>query len=312
MQRNMECVYMVYRTGSFTKAAEVLFASQSAVSMSVQRVEEELGFRIFDRNSHPLRLTEAGEHYLAHVERTISSEETLLRALAEIAGRGKKQLTVGCIPLHARHLIPKVLSRFRELEPEIRVSVASVFPREMHEKLEKDEIDIALSAMPEKEYKDLRFIPAFRVQYLMAVPENFPVNKRLGDLALSGDEIRRNVHCSPGTARVPLPVFADTPFIAFDRTSDFHDQFQRMFDEAGFKPNVICTASTPAAAYDMAKAGIGASIIGSFSVDEDKALRYYRFRSGQDEQMYYFVLHADKVYNPVLRLFIEAFQNHIT
>ena len=69
MQRDMEYIRMVYKTGSFSKAAELLFSSQPTVSMAVQRVEEELGAKLFERGTSPLRPTEAmgelSEHFLS-------------------------------------------------------------------------------------------------------------------------------------------------------------------------------------------------------------------------------------------------------
>ena len=59
MERDLEYVYAVYQMGSFSKAAKFLFASQPTVSMAVQRVEEDLGYPVFDRQFHPLQLTAA-------------------------------------------------------------------------------------------------------------------------------------------------------------------------------------------------------------------------------------------------------------
>ena len=312
MQRKMECVYMVYKTGSFSKAAEMIFASQSSISMSVSRVEEELGYKLFDRSTHPLQLTEAGKLYLAHIERTIRSEETLLRDLVALSASSKKHLKIGCIPLHARYLIPNVLSRFRELDPDIEISVVSLFPGEMQQKLRENVIDIALSPMRENVGSELNCIPALQVQLLIAVPEGDPVNDRLCDFALSGTDVRQNAHRRPGMPRVPLSVFSDTPFITMDTESDFHELFRRLFDENDFSPSVVFFASAPAAAYDMARAGLGATITDHLSIDPDAPLKYYCLRSRQDERSFYFMLRRDNAASPVVRLFIETFQNHLT
>ena len=69
MERQMEYVYMVYKTGSFSKAAEFLYTTQPTVSMAVQRMEEEIGSQIFNRKTKPMKLTEAGKRLIQHIER---------------------------------------------------------------------------------------------------------------------------------------------------------------------------------------------------------------------------------------------------
>ena len=312
MQRDMECIYMVYKTGSFSKAAELLFASQPAVSMAVHRVEEELGCRLFDRNAHPLRLTAAGKLYLEHIERSIRSEETLLQQLARLSGQGSTQLRIGCTPMHATCLIPGVLAKFNELSPGIDIRVLSCFPKNMQQKLREREIDIAVSTMSEEGSADLRYLPAFHVQYLMAVPPDMPINGRLRDFALSGAQIRKGEHLHPRCPRVPIEVFADVPFIALSEGTDSYEQECRIFSASGFLPDTVLTVSNPDGAYALAKSGMGATLVGSFSVAEDAPLVYYRLRSKHEDRPFYFVLRSGEELSPVQRLFIEVFRNHMS
>ena len=100
MQRDIEYVYMVYKTRSFSKAAKVLFASQPAVSMAVRRVEEEFGYTIFERNTHPLQLTKAGEMFVLHLERVLQSEKILRDEMDQLNGVKKSMLRIGCTPMH--------------------------------------------------------------------------------------------------------------------------------------------------------------------------------------------------------------------
>ena len=60
MQPEMKYIYTVYQCGSFSKAAEKLFLTQPALSISVQKAEHEVGMPLFNRDKKPLELTEAG------------------------------------------------------------------------------------------------------------------------------------------------------------------------------------------------------------------------------------------------------------
>ena len=68
MQQEMKYIYMVYQKGSFSKAAQALYMTQPALSIAVQRVENEIGMPIFRRDHQPLELTEAGRVYIAKIQ----------------------------------------------------------------------------------------------------------------------------------------------------------------------------------------------------------------------------------------------------
>ena len=64
MFQGMEYIYEVYKEKSFSKAAAALFISQPSLSANVKRVENRIGYPIFDRSTKPLQLTEVGKHYI--------------------------------------------------------------------------------------------------------------------------------------------------------------------------------------------------------------------------------------------------------
>ena len=116
MERDLEYVYAVYQMGSFSKAAKFLFASQPTVSMAVQRVEDDLGYPVFDRQSHPLQLTAAGERFIQHVERVRESEKALRTEIDKIYRQEEEILRIGCSPLKSSYLMPEVIAKFHSLE----------------------------------------------------------------------------------------------------------------------------------------------------------------------------------------------------
>ena len=66
--KDMELVYAIYRYGSFSKAADELFISQSSLSMAIQRIETEIGVPLFDRRQHPVKLTQAGQELIRYYQ----------------------------------------------------------------------------------------------------------------------------------------------------------------------------------------------------------------------------------------------------
>lgn len=307
MQRDLEYIYTVYKTGSFSKAGELLYASQPTVSMAVQRIEENIGYQIFERGSHPLGLTEAGKYLIEHIERVRKSEETLRNCLDLLASREHSPLRIGCTPMHASSIFPHVISRFREKAPETEISVESAFPKQLFQKLKNNELDIVLSTMMDSENADLYFIHAFNVQYLIAVPSHFSINSQLEDCALTAEDIRNNKHLDKHLHRVPISFFCGVPFITLNGETDFCTQSQKIFSESSFTPNSQLSVSTPASAYEMCQYGIGATLVGSFSIDKDENVIFYRLMSRQDERAFFFVTQKDVPMTEDQKLFIDEF-----
>lgn len=312
MQRDMEYAYMVYKAGSFSKAAELLFASQPAVSLAVRRVEEDLGHLIFDRSTHPLQLTEVGKLYFEHVDRIVDSEQSMHQKLEELSNLHEGQLRIGCTPMHSTCLIPAVLSRFNQIQPGIKINVVNVFPKEMHSMLKDNMIDIALSTKLDSDETDYFYIPAFKVQYLIAVPEKHPVNAKLAHAALSAEDIISRKYLLSSWPSVDLSEFEELPYIMLSEGTDFYIQLCHIFSEVGFTPNIKYTVSTPAMSYSMAVQGMGVTMVGSFSVSPNAPLKYYLPRTKFGERPFYFILRNEEGMTAVQRSFIQVFQDHIS
>lgn len=84
MFQGMEYIYEVYKEKSFSKAAAALFISQPSLSANVKRVENRIGYPIFDRSTKPLQLTEVGKHYIQAVEKVMDIENNLENYLLDL------------------------------------------------------------------------------------------------------------------------------------------------------------------------------------------------------------------------------------
>ena len=129
---------------SFTRAAEEMFLTQSALSRQIQSLEEQLGHPLFVRGHRELRLTEAGEA-LRPVVRAVLAD--LARAVASIRARhGVRRVSVSTtIPFASLWLIPR-LPAFRKLRPDVEVFVSA---DTQVVDLEHGEIDVAVRYAPE-------------------------------------------------------------------------------------------------------------------------------------------------------------------
>ncbi|HVR49776.1 MAG TPA: LysR family transcriptional regulator [Pseudorhodoferax sp.] len=121
--RQMRAFSVVARSASFTLAARQLHLTQSAVSMLVQQLEQELGVRLFDRTRHAVTLTEAGQQLLPLARRMLED----LRQIEEGAG-DLRQLKSGVLRVVAPQLmactwVAGVLARFEQAHPGVGLRI---------------------------------------------------------------------------------------------------------------------------------------------------------------------------------------------
>src|SRR6266545_2253821 len=119
---------------SFSRAAEKLFRTQPAISLALQRLEQELGEKLIDRSGKDLILTDAGRTVLDYARRFQSLRQELDNSLAELRDNSAGRLTIGANESSTLYLLHHI-ERYRELYPKVKVqirrSLSSKVPNEL-------------------------------------------------------------------------------------------------------------------------------------------------------------------------------------
>ena len=118
----LEVFLAVVREGRFSRAAEKLFRTQSAVSQSIHKLESEIGEPLFDRSSREGLLTDAGKVLQEYAERLLNLRTNAQQALVELRELHKGKLAIAANEFTALYLLP-VLGEFRRLHPGIKITV---------------------------------------------------------------------------------------------------------------------------------------------------------------------------------------------
>ena len=107
---------------SFSRAAEKLLRTQPAVSLAVQRLEQELGEKLIDRSGKELVLTDAGSTVIEYARRFQSLQQELDNSLAELRDNSAGRLVIGANESATLYLL-RHIERYRELYPKVKVTV---------------------------------------------------------------------------------------------------------------------------------------------------------------------------------------------
>jgi DNA-binding transcriptional LysR family regulator len=113
----------VAHTGSFQHAASALSVSQPALTRRIQKLEQMLGFALFERSPRHVALTAIGREFLPKVQAILEEFDTSLLSIRETAGRATGHVTVACVPTASNFYLPKVLVAFRSKYPRIKIRI---------------------------------------------------------------------------------------------------------------------------------------------------------------------------------------------
>ncbi|HLU17243.1 MAG TPA: LysR substrate-binding domain-containing protein [Edaphocola sp.] len=156
----LEYVVSVATYKSFVAAAEKSFVTQPTLSMQIQKLEDELGVKIFDRNKHPITTTEIGEKIVAQAKVILAESHKI----AEIIQQSKDEIwgkfTIGVIPTVAPYLLPKFLNTYSKKYPKIKLVVMEMQTNEIISALQRDELDAGLLSTP-LENQNIKEYPLF-------------------------------------------------------------------------------------------------------------------------------------------------------
>src|SRR5881275_526866 len=162
----------VAKQGSFSRAGEKVFRSQSAVSAQIRQLEQEYGDRLLDRSGKTVKLTPAGQVLFEYAERLRNLRDESLMAVADHGRMPRGTLLVGANEATCLYVLPEVFAEYCRLYPGVQISIYRNFSYKIIEKLENGSIDVGIVTLPVKS-SSLKSHPIFRDQLMLMVsPQN--------------------------------------------------------------------------------------------------------------------------------------------
>jgi DNA-binding transcriptional LysR family regulator len=132
----------IAETGSFTRAAEVVNKTQSAVSMQMKRLEERIRRPIFARDGRASKLTEDGQRLLDYARRIVKLNMETVAAFSDAGLSGRVRL--GVPDDYADRYLPEIMARFSRAYPGVELSVLCEPSTDLHERIDANELDLAI------------------------------------------------------------------------------------------------------------------------------------------------------------------------
>ncbi|GBQ84938.1 LysR family transcriptional regulator [Asaia krungthepensis] len=243
--RHLRYLVAIAESGTFTLAAERLHMAQPPLSQQVQRLEEDLGVRLFERSRRGVTLTEAGQQLLDRARTILAlSEEfrSFARGLAEGHEGSLRIGMAGGVTLHP--LIPAAIQGFRQARKGVEVTLEESNTPALCAALRNGQVDVAIIRPPV-------FDPQIVVHPLMDEPTMI---------------VLPSSHARHKARKLSLHDIAGDPLILFERHlgPGFYDTIIAAFLQTGVSPQLGQHAPQVAAIIPMVAAGMGVAIVPSY------------------------------------------------
>lgn len=236
--RQIEYFIATAETGSITLASERLNISQPSISTAITHLETELQTQLFVRHhAKGLSLTPAGRLMLAEAKQLVEQAENIYTVASEVNDKIRGQLSLGCMVTLASMIMPELSHSFTTAFPETRIIQTVGDHEELLEKLQRAEIDVALSY-------DLLIPDGFDFLPLATLPPHI----------LVGD-----AHPFARYSSISLDELVDAPLILLDLPIS-REYFLGLFAKSGVEPTIVMRSAHQDVIRTMVANGYGYTI----------------------------------------------------
>jgi LysR family hydrogen peroxide-inducible transcriptional activator len=161
----------------FNTAAERCFVTQPTLSMQLQKLEEELGVKIFDRSRQPVVPTEIGEEIIAQARIILRESKVIKEVILEKRNVLHGELRIGIIPTLAPYLLPLFLQQFATAYPSIKIKLTESVTEQIISDLKNNKLDVGILVTPLKE-ASIKEYPLFYEELFAYVSNNNALYKK--------------------------------------------------------------------------------------------------------------------------------------
>ena len=198
----INCIRVVLQEKSFSRAAKKLSVSQPAISLQVKKAEKELNITIFDRTSHPLRLTQEGQALLDYLNRRDLLEKDFRSRLRSLSSLERGVLRIGGTSAFNIAFVPEMVSEFSKRYPGVDIQVMDGTIAQLRRELLDGNLDLSILS-PTEMRSGLHFEPLTETKIYYCLPPDIVLNEELSRLEIPYDRLD-----APGDdPEVTLPMF---------------------------------------------------------------------------------------------------------
>ncbi len=255
--RQVEIFRAVMKFGTVTTAATALGSSQPTITREILRLEDAVGFPLFERRRQRLHPTARAAKLYHEVQAAFIGLERINECVNQLRGAHDEVLYISALPAFAQTILPEAMARLYRTHPQVSVRIDSTDPRDQSP-ISGFNFDIGLTESTNV-VPDADVISLGQFEQVCVLPPDHPLCAR----------------------KVLEPTdFADMPFISLGEYDPYRQLIDRTFDTAGVQRRMKISAQSSHAACEMVRRGLGVTILNPLTalsyVERGVELRRFR------------------------------------
>jgi DNA-binding transcriptional LysR family regulator len=250
MSLNYELYKVFYQVAldlSFSKAAEHLFISQSAVSQNIKNLEKELETELFIRSTKNVQLTEAGELLFEHIGPAFNLIENGEKSIREINALERGEIHLGANDTISKDYLLPYLKEFHQLYPEVQIKITNRTSSTCIELLKQNKVDLIISNLPNP-----------KITEQMEYQEIFSFN----DIFITGSEFEELIN-----KEIKLEELKNYPLLMLEAKTTTRKFLEKALTELGIEIEAAVELGSVDLLIEMTKIGLGISLVPEYCLN---------------------------------------------
>ena len=173
----IQAFVLVADLGGFSKAADQLHLTQTALTRRIQKLESYLAVRLFDRTTRSVQLTVTGRDFLPQARRLVSEMSFAVEHLKDLSRLGKGNVAIACIPTMAHHILPAVIRGYAATYPGNRIRIIESSAPEVNRTVLRDQAEFGITLELER-HPDLLEEPLLQEPFMFYCRAEHPLSGR--------------------------------------------------------------------------------------------------------------------------------------
>ena len=287
--RSLRTLVAVADRGSFAAAARAVGLTQSAVSMQLRGLEDELQIKLFDRHRRPPALNDHGKRLVRRAREIVQLYERMAEAPAPDTAGVAGLIDVGAVPTALSGIVPRALAGLQRIHPHIAVNLVSGMSGELIQRVERGELDAALMSEPNHVPADFVWRPVATEKIVVAAPPQ------------SAEKTDRE-------------LLAAWPYIRYNRRAWVARPIQQSLRARSIRPRQAMELDSIESILLMVYSGLGVAIVPQRCVEGPFPLpvRYVPFGEPPLTRRIGLIERADNPKSNLARALHAAFASHVT
>ena len=249
--RELQIFHHLAKSLHFAKTSQEYFISPSSLTRLIQRLENELGVQLFERDNRTVRLTEAGELFREYAEESLHNWELLRRRLQHQATSLSGKVSVFCSVTASYSFLRELLDQFRAEHPGVEIQLHTGDTALTVQRVLEEQEDIGIAARPDQLPGKLQFKPIGESPLVFIAPSTeCPLKERLDHYLLS---------------KQSLP-WSEIPMV-LSETGLARQRVNQWFREQGIRPEIYAQVTGNEAIVSMVSLGFGVGVVPELVVE---------------------------------------------